>query len=176
MKLIGKQIILREFKKSDAEDLQKNINDKNVVRFTTNIPHPYSIKDAYKFFRKLKRNREVETIFGILLKNSEEIVGGIGLHKIDRKNKNAELEYWLGKKYWGHGIATEAVGLVLDLVFKKWKFHRIYANTFHKNIASQKVLKKIGFKLEDRMREKWWRGNQWHDILNFGILKREYKK
>lgn len=176
MKLIGKRIILRGFRKADAENIQQNINSKSVVRYTSNIPHPYSIKDAYHFFKKLKKNRGKEIAFGIVLKNTGKVVGGIGLMKIDRANKNAELGYWLGKKYWGRGIATEAVGLVLDLVFKKWKFHRVYANTFHKNIASQKVLNKFGFKFEGRMREKWWRKSQWHDVLNFGILDREYKK
>ena len=135
IKLIGKQIIVLELRKSDAEDLRKNINDKDIVRFTTNIPHPYSIKDAYNFFRKIKKNRGKEIALGIILNSSRKVVGGIGLMKIDRINKNAELGYWLGKKHWGHGIATGAVGLVLDLVFKKWKFHRVYADTFHKNIA-----------------------------------------
>lgn len=176
IKLIGKQIILRRFRKIDAEDIKKNINDEAIVRYTTNIPHPYSIKDAYDFFRKLKKNREKEIAFGVVLKSTNKVVGGISLMKIDCANKNAELGYWLGKNYWGRGIATEAVGLVLDLALKKWKFHRVYANTFHKNIASQKLLKKFGFNLEGRMREKWFRENQWRDVLNFGILDREYKK
>jgi len=177
-KLIGKQIIVRELRKSDAEDLQNNINDKNIVRFMTNIPHPYSKRDALNFFKKISRYRKTkkDAAFGIALKTTNKVIGGIGMHKIDKGNNNVELGYWLGKKYWGREIATEAVGLVLDLVFKKWKFHRVYANTFHKNIASQKVLKKFGFKLEGRTREKWWRENQWHDVLNFGILDREYKK
>jgi len=178
MKLIGKQIILRELRKSDAEDLRKNINDRKVIRFMTHVKYPFSKKDALKLIegKKLTRAAKTEFAFGIALKSTNKIIGGIDLHHIDLKNKNSELGYWLGKKYWNKGIMTEAVKLAVDFGFRKLKLHRVYANLFHKNIASKKILEKIGFTLEGNMREKRWRENQWHNVLNFGILGKEYKK
>ena len=178
MKLIGKQIILRELKKSDAEDLQKNLNDRKVIRFMTHIKYPFSKKDALKLVKnkKLTRAAKIEFAFGIALKSTNKIIGGIDLHHIDLKNKSGELGYWLGKNYWNKGIMTEAVKLAINFGFRKLKLHRIYANLFSKNIASKKILEKLGFELEGRMREKRYRENQWHDVLNFGILDKEYKK
>ncbi len=143
----------------------------------THVKYPFSKKDALKLLQKKKITRAAksEFAFGIALKATNEIVGGIDLHHVDLKNKNSELGYWLGKNYWNKGIMTEAVKLALKFGFKKLKFHRIYANLFSKNIASKKILEKLGFRLEGRMREKRWRENQWHDVLNFGILNREYK-
>jgi len=71
---------------------------------------------------------------------------------------------------------TEDVKLILKFVFEKLKLHRIYANLFEENIASKRVLQKVGFELEGITRECRYRYNKWHNELKFGILKQEYKR
>lgn len=81
----------------------------------------------------------------------------------------------MGKSYWGKGLTTEAVKLMLKFAFEKLKLHRIYANLFEKNIASRRVLEKCGFKLEGVARECRYRYGKWHNELKLGILKQEYE-
>ena len=54
-----------------------------------------------------------------------------------------EVGYWIGKEYWGKGIATRALALFLDLV----KTRPLYAHVVKHNIGSQRVLEKCGFKV-----------------------------
>ena len=151
IELVGENIVVRTFMISDARDLQRNINDKAIVRYTVSIPHPYSINDALEYIRKTSRKNKKKTgdSFGIALKETGHIIGGIGFHRVDLDNRNAELGYWLGKKYWGHKITPEAVGLMLKFGFEELGLHRIYAKVFNENFASRRVLEKSGFLLEE---------------------------
>lgn len=60
----------------------------------------------------------------------------------------AEMGYWLGRKYWGGGMMTDAVKSIVSFGFKNLKLHRIYAGVFLFNKGSARVLEKNGFKLE----------------------------
>ena len=170
--------MLRPPRMSDAEDIYRNINDKTIARWTLNIPHPYKRKDALKYIKMCKRNliamKELNLL--IILKDSGIVLGAIGFVELDKKNKRGKLGYWLGKRHRGKGFMSEAVKLILALGFAKLKLHRISANVFEANIVSSTVLKKAGLKLEGRTREKWFRHGKWHDVLNYSILDREYKK
>jgi len=64
--------------------------------------------------------------------------------------------------------------LILSFGFKKLKLKRIQARVFHKNKNAQKLLEKLGFKLEGRLRKKTFFKNQWFDDFIYGILKDEY--
>ncbi len=176
LEIEGERIVLRKLRVSDVLDIYKNLQDKDMVKWTLNIPWPYKKQDAVKWIRKthygIKKRKEYS--LGIILKNENKLIGAISLMHIDCKNKNAELGYWLGKKYWGKGYMTEAVKLMLKFAFEKLKLHRIYANLFEKNVASRRVLEKASFKLEGIMREHKYRYNKWHNELKFGILKKEY--
>ena len=174
----GNRIRLRKLKLSDAQDIYKNLQNKEMVKWTSNIPWPYKKQNAIKWIRRTHyeiRNKKGYA-FGIILKAENRIIGAISLMHIDWKNKNAELGYWLGKTYWGKGYTIEAVKLILKFAFGKLKLHRVYASLFEENVASKRVLEKAGFKLEGVMRECRYRYNKWHNELKFSILKQEYEK
>ena len=175
LKLIGKRIILRPVKKIDAADIQKHAKNKEVSRYTT-LPYPYRLKDAQKWIRACELNFKKKKSYdlGIELKSKKKLIGMISLMKIDKQNKNAE--YWLGKKYWRQGIATEAAKLILKVGFKKLKLERIYARVFNPNRVSAKFLRKMGFRYEGRLRKNVRNKGRWFDALYFGMLKEEYKK
>lgn len=173
--LVGDRIILRKLKPSDCKDIYQNVKDREIAMWTLNIPHPYPKNGAPKFIRNenYKIKERTGYTLGIVFKKENKVVGLISLLNINHKNKNAELGYWIGKKYWGLGLMNEAVKLILNFTFKKIKLHRIYANLFEENIASMKVLRKAGFKLEGRERESRFRHGKWHNVLNYGILRFE---
>jgi RimJ/RimL family protein N-acetyltransferase len=62
-----------------------------------------------------------------------------------RPGGREELGYWIGKAYWGRGIATRAVAMFLDLLREKGIGGPLYAKTVRTNVASQKVLLSNGF-------------------------------
>ena len=168
----GKRVSIRPLRFSDAPELYENVKDKEIVTWTVSIPHPYPKDGALKFIRKARYNIEKNksSAFGIVLKDTDTVIGVVELMVFDWKNRNAEIGYWLGKKYWGEGLMTEAVGLVLKFGFGNLKLHRIYARLFEGNTGSARILEKCGFKLEGRLREERYRYGKWHDTLRYGIL------
>jgi len=173
--LKGDKINLRRIRRSDAESIYRHVIDREIARYTF-IPHPYLIEDAYAFIRLSHRQIRRKTNFplGMEQKETGQIIGMISLDHVSHEHKNAELGYWLGKQFWGQGIAKEAIKLILSFGFKELKLKRIYARVMHPNIASAKLLEKSGFTYEGTMRKMLYRRNQWLDMLWFGILKDEY--
>ncbi|MDP1854232.1 MAG: GNAT family N-acetyltransferase [Candidatus Omnitrophota bacterium] len=173
----GERITLRKLRFSDSEDIYQNVKDREIIRWTLNIPHPYFKDSATRFIRKTHYDarKKKAYAFGIMLKKENKVIGVITLLKLDYKNRNAEIGYWLGKRYWEQGFMTEAAKLLIEFGFRRLKLHKIYAGLFEENIASRRVLEKSGFKLEGKIREPRFRYGKWHNELRYGILYSEYK-
>lgn len=176
MYIKNKKIALRKLILSDVEFISKNAKNKDVTKYTYVISPPFDLVVAKKFIKKtqqeMRRKKAYE--FGIELRGKEELIGTTNLFNINYKNKNADLGIWLSKKYWGKGLAEEALNLILNFGFKQLKLKRIQARVLHKNIRAQKLLENSGFKYEGRLRKKTFFKNKWYDDLIYGILKEEY--
>jgi RimJ/RimL family protein N-acetyltransferase len=144
--------IVRSYVRADAASLARHADNRAVWRNLRDaFPHPYRLADARRYIR-LSLAREPETTFALEVEG--EAAGGIGfqLHG-DVERVSAELGYWLGERFWGRGIATEAVRAVTDLAFARHELTRVYALPFEWNAASCRVLEKAGFVLEGRLRK-----------------------
>jgi len=175
--LKGKRINLRSLKISDAKSIYKYVKHKDVLRYVT-LPQPYRFKHATDWIRKTQkdiRNKKTYEL-GIELKETGEIIGAMGLVNLDMKNKNAETGCWVGKPYWRKGIAEEAKNILLDFAFGKLKLVRVYAKIINVNKASTALVRRSGFTYEGTARKAIFRNNKWYDVLNYGLLKEEFKK
>lgn len=146
--LRSRNFVLRPFRKGDETSLRRNINNRKIYRYMRLIPHPYTAKHANDWIKKnisLQRKKNAPEI-NFAIDIGGEVVGGIGLSHIEKYK--AEIGYWLGEKYWGKGIMTTTVKLVISFCFGKLKLRRIYASIFKGNKVSARVLQKAGFKLE----------------------------
>jgi ribosomal-protein-alanine N-acetyltransferase len=145
--LTSGDILLRALADSDKERLAELCNNKKILdNLRDNIPFPYTVTDAELFIQHCKTENPPVT-FAIEYRN--ELAGVIGLVKqSDVYKHSAEIGYWLGEQFWGKGIATEAVKLIVEYGFLELKLVRIFTGVFDYNTASQKVLRKAGFILE----------------------------
>ena len=141
------KVILREWKRSDAEKLAKMANNKKVWdNVRDRLPYPYTKKDAQEWLELAKKERTATTF---CIEADGQLAGSIGvILKDDVYRKTAEIGYFVGEEYWGKGIATEALKQMLDYIQKQFDVVRIYAEVFEYNKASMKVLEKNGFYLE----------------------------
>lgn len=173
----GKKVNLRQLKKSDDKSLLKYANDRLICRYTM-VPYPYSLKMARSFIRetgkKIKAGSSYE--LAIVLPVLDEVIGMTGLRIRDKKAKVAEIGYWLGRKYWGQGIVSEAAGMMLNFGLNKLKLKRVCAKVMKPNSASARILEKHGFKPEGCLRRHEYKLGKVYDVLMFGLLKEEYKK
>jgi len=90
--------------------------------------------------------------------------------------KNAEIWFKLHSKYWNKGFATEAVNRVLHFSFIDLKLHRIEAGCAVENIASRRVLEKVGMIKEGHCRKLLPIRGQWVDNFEFAILDTDFDK
>lgn len=142
---------LRGWHMDDALSLQKHANNPNVYNFLMDsFPHPYTIDDAVNWI-SLMQKQDPMLVFAIDIDG--KLVGGIGLEmRHDIYSKSRLIGYWLGEQFWGRGIMTEAVRLVVDYAFANLDIVRLQAGILGNNPASMRVLEKAGFIKEGVLR------------------------
>ncbi len=133
------------------------------------FPHPYKISDA-EFFINLTKDEDPKQNFGIEYQGELCGVIGIILQK-DVYRKSAEIGYWLGEQFWGKGIVSKAVGLIVTYGFKDLQLERIYSAVFENNIASMKVLEKNGFQKEGIFKKAVFKEGKLMDEHRYYLLK-----
>ncbi|KAL0259933.1 hypothetical protein SLS55_005676 [Diplodia seriata] len=106
----------------------------------------------------------------------DECVGSIGVKPgIGEHARSAELGYWLGEAAWGRGIATEAATAFAAWVFETVPgLERLDGRVYSGNVASARVLEKIGFRREGSLRKAVWKGGVWRDLEMSGLLREEW--
>ncbi|MBI5266231.1 MAG: GNAT family N-acetyltransferase, partial [candidate division Zixibacteria bacterium] len=99
------RLILRTYRMSDEADLVQYLKSREVTRYTY-IPHPYTRDDFREFMRRVPapKTRAHNIVFAIVDKSSGRVIGAVGVHRIDEKNRLTEIGYWLAKPFWGKGI------------------------------------------------------------------------
>lgn len=182
MKLETKRLILREWKNKNRKDLIKGINNINVSRWLLVVPYPYKKKDADDYInkqikRKTTKNRE-DYSFAIELKSEKKVIGGVGIHKINKFSGKSDIGYWLSENYWRKGYGSEALDALLKFVFNKLRLRRVEAGIFKGNPSSGKLLEKFGAKLEGvhRKSHRCKADGRIIDECYYGLLKEEWRK
>jgi ribosomal-protein-alanine N-acetyltransferase len=110
--------------------------------------------------------------FGIVLRETDELIGNTSLHHFFEQNRRCEIGYALGSRHWGKGYAFEALHALLDYGFRELDLNRVEADVDPANIASGRVLEKLGFRKEGYMHERWIVHGKPADTVNYGLLKR----
>ena len=128
---------------SDKFELTQLINDKDVIKWLSDIPVPYTLNHAEEFIERSQKEALKQESYNFMIFHNGKMLGGIGLR--DLYNKSCQVGYWLGKQYWGNGFATEALRSILDFGFGQLNLEKIYADYKIGNEGSIRVLAKCGF-------------------------------
>ena len=164
--------MLRPYTEADIPELLPLIGTREVAATTLRIAHPYTEQDA-KAFLELAKDPD-KLWLAITLRSDGRQIGGVGL-RVEKQHQHAELGYWLGVPFWGHGYATEAAADILRYGFETLALHRIFASHFKHNQASGRILKKIGMKYEGCHREHLLKWDRFVDSELYGMLRREWE-
>jgi RimJ/RimL family protein N-acetyltransferase len=160
-------------RKSDAESMAFNMNDKDIVKnLTDTVPFPYELKDAINWIKLSQRRYRMKNLkeLGFVIEIDKKAVGEIGLHEI-KKDHKAMMGYWLGKEYWGGGVMTRVVKAMTKHGFNKLKLKRIYAGVYSWNKASMRVLEKAGYKLEGVLKKDELKSGKYIDVYLYAKIK-----
>lgn len=112
--------------------------------------------------------------WAIRLKETNQFIGTIGLNKLNLSAKKAEIGYELHPDYWRQQLMEEAIRAVLRHAFAEIGLYRIGAVTYPENIPSNRLLEKLGFTWEGRLRGYLHQRNESHDAFIFSVLRTEW--
>jgi RimJ/RimL family protein N-acetyltransferase len=110
-----------------------------------------------------------------VLRSTDELVGDIVLHWISREHSTAEIGFIVHPDHQGHGYATEAVRPLLRLAFEDLRLHRVIGRAEARNVASARVLEKLGMRREAHLIENEYVKGEWQSELVYAILVREWR-
>lgn len=136
------RLVLRAPRLEDAKAVALLANDRRIAENTARIPHPYRLADAEDFIASLDKRQDGLTFFATLRDGT--LIGGCGLHE-RVPEEGAEIGYWFGVAYWGHGYATEAARAIIDHAFGEMNHAALQSSARVTNPASRRVLEKCGF-------------------------------
>jgi ribosomal-protein-alanine N-acetyltransferase len=169
------RLTLRWFTQADAEGLFAIFSDPGVVRYWSS-PEWADIGYARKMIDEtIAAYASGEGVrLAAVLTATGELVGQVNLHHMFHSNRRCEVGYALARAHWGKGYAIEAMQAALDYAFGPLNLNRIEADIDPRNDASEKVLRRLGFREEGFMRERWIVKGEVCDTTYFGLLKSDW--
>ena len=181
LRLVTKRLLLRDYEMSDKKVTRELLDDLDVTRFLSVVPHPYTESDADVFLKMTLKNREKkpreEYNLVVTDKETNEFLGAVGISSINELDKSATMGYWLGKRHWRNSYMTEVVLEIIRFAFEELKLRRINISAAVENDASNALIKKVGFVYEGTRKQYMTARStgKIHDANIYGMLKSDWK-
>ena len=179
-KLKTQRLVLRKVSERDAEDVFEYSREPAVSQYLLWSPHKnieytkdhlYRIKNDYRIGKYY--DWAIELNAG---ENKGKMIGTCGFTSFDLSNNSAEIGYVINLKYWGQGIAAEALSAVISFGFDKLLLHRIEGRYLINNINSRKVMEKCNMSYEGVLRSSMVVKGNYEDVGICSIISDEYIK
>lgn len=171
VRLITRRLVLRRFRSDDAGALAVYRSDPAVARYQSwDVPvtRAAAAQLAEVF---AEGNPMYPGWFQYAVERASDgmLVGDVGVC-LHHNRMQAEIGFTLAKAHQGRGYATEAVGQILEQLFTRRNLRRISAECDARNVASARLLRRLGFVEEGCRRAHTWVKGEWTDDLLFGLL------
>jgi ribosomal-protein-alanine N-acetyltransferase len=172
---LGNGFILREKQDSDVENFFSYYSNPEVNQFIL-CEIPTQLEEARRELHYWRGTfyQNDGIYFAIAEKNSNRMVGSIGLTGHSIYHSRIEISYDLSREYWGRGIMTTAIKEVVKYAFEVIGVNRIEASVSILNIPSKNLLQKCGFAVEGILRQHRYHRGNYVDVYFFSLLRDEY--
>jgi ribosomal-protein-alanine N-acetyltransferase len=175
MRLVTARLRLREFRASDYPALREIDNLPQVLRYE----HvPYSEEESRARIERALEEAAHPTPsryhFAITIQPADLFRGWVTLALNQPAIREYEIGWTMHPGEWGQGYASEAASEVLHFAFHNLGAHRVVAFCHAGNLASRRVMEKLGMQCEGYLREVRWLDHRWYDEWVYAILEREF--
>jgi RimJ/RimL family protein N-acetyltransferase len=168
------RLLLRPWRLTDVEDAFAYGADSEWGLYLWNTPFPYLLSDAVEFVTAAA-NDPWETGALYAIEYEGRVIGGVRLYLTDIPGRIAGMGFNVARTHWGRGFATEAARAVLTYGFEEAELHRVYATADVRNLASMRVLEKLGLSREGVLRHHHFHRGEHADEVVYGILSDEWR-
>ncbi len=174
-RLETERLVLRKLTDDDAAELFVYASDPQVARFVVWHPHQ-TLEDSRAFIGSVLdayRRGEVAP-WGLEHRQDGRLVGTCGFIAWHAAHRKAEVGYAMARPYWGQGLMAEAVRAVIAFGFERMQLLRVEALCELPNLASARVLEKVGMSQEAILRHYMISKGTPRDLKMYAVLKDEW--
>jgi ribosomal-protein-alanine N-acetyltransferase len=164
------RLVLRALVPGDAEDIFAYAADPDVAQYTLWSAHT-SLEDSRRFIAWLLGASLV--CWAIVQPATGRVIGTSFLHSHQAQHRRAEIAFDLAKAAWGRGYATEAAQAVIRAGFTHYGLNRIEGTCMLGNVASARVMEKVGMRCEGILRQHVFAKQGFHDLKLYAILRED---
>lgn len=176
--LSGARISLREVTIDDAADAFAWGSDDEWFAYLAHDPVE-TIEQEQAFLESLVADSYAEPRrqyhLGVVAHGSSTLIGLVRLGVSSFQHYSADVGYGVRRDLWGQGLTTEAVDLLVDFGFSVLGLHRIWAHHHPDNVASERVLQKLGMTKEGRLRHNMLAHGDWRDSNLYAVLEQDWR-
>ncbi|WP_425449404.1 GNAT family N-acetyltransferase [Dethiothermospora halolimnae] len=169
------RLLLRKISPDDAEMVYRWMSDPEVCKYEHWSPHQ-SVDFTRGYIIEVFDGYKSDYTYQWGIQLGEELIGSVSIVNVNDYDRKATLGYCLGKRYWSKGYTTEAVKAVIDYMFSEIGLNRIEATHSVNNIASGRVLEKVGMVLEGQAKDYYFCNSGFQDSNIYGITRKDYKE
>ncbi len=174
--LAGARVRLRAVRPADDPDLLAVFGDADHLRFWSHGPLA-DLDAARRYRERIEAGTRDRTFFQWAVTEADHeaeadrLVGTVTLAGWDVANRRAEVGFIVGPDAAGRGLASDAVRTALRFGIDRMALHRVEADVDPDNAASIRLLTRLGFVLEGRLRDRWFTFfGEWKDTALYGLL------
>lgn len=170
------RLVLRPLAPTDVDAVFAMRSDPLVQRYGSHPPWTDRQTAVDYIERDMRQNAEGNGVqLGVERREDGVVIGTCTLFHLDTQSRRVECGYVLLPSAWGQGYASEAMTALLDWGFDALDLHRVEADIDPRNVASARVLERLGFRHEGHLRERWIVGGEISDSGLYGLLARDWK-
>jgi RimJ/RimL family protein N-acetyltransferase len=168
--LIGSKCTLRPLLESDIPTWHQWFNNPIITQHMEQGYYPNTLHKQQVFLSSLSQdNGSIQ--LAIIDKESDTLIGTVGLHQINTFNRNADISIVIGDPtFSGKGIGKEAVNLMIEHAFKTLNLHKVTAGMAATNSSSYNLFKSLGFQEEARQKEQLFLNGRYTDLIKLGKI------
>ena len=179
MQITTERLVLRDFVADDWPDVLAYQSDPRYLRlYPWTDRNEAEVRDFVQMFLDFQAERpRCKFQLAITFPDDEgKVVGNCGIRRKAENDWEADIGYELAPWHWGKGYATEAALAMVRFGFEELGLHRVSSWCIADNVASAKVLEKVGLKQEGRLRENEHFKGRWWDTFLYGLLEEEWRE
>jgi ribosomal-protein-alanine N-acetyltransferase len=170
------RLLLRRLTVEDADAMFAYLKDPALTEFVA-WEHHASIERTVLYLMTLEAAyRDGLLEWGVTTRRGGRLVGTCGFSRVDLDHARGEIGYTIGRRFSGHGYATEAAAAVMRYGFDELGLHRIEAQCVVGNAASARVLGKLGMAFEAVLAERAVIRGGFRDVKMFARLRRDEER
>ena len=173
------RLLLRPFEESDLDSFAAYRSDPEIARYQS-WTTPYTLDQAAAFLEKMRNAQAGSpgTWFQLAVERQSQpgLIGDCAFQVHAEETRHAQIGCTFSRLHQRQGYATEAVGRLLDYLFGELHLHRVTATCDVENVASIRLLERIGMRREAHFVENVWFKGSWGSEYCYALLYRDWNQ